>query len=314
MGENARWLAQGFLIQTLTGEPIYLGLAGLATALPSLAFSFVGGAIADRVDRRKVLLCTTTVSGSLTAFTALLVFSDLIQPWHVLAIAFALGTVFAFDAPARQALLPHLVAREDMASAVAINSAVWQGNRILGPVVAGLLIATVGIGFSYVVTSAGYLVGFVLISRLALPATAKGMSRGSMSANIKVGLRFIRSSPLFGAMIGLSFMTRHLWLLLCHAAARLRTRYPRCRCARLRGHGDIRRRRCRPGHAHDRLLQAGPPQRSHAARRRRYHRCLAHRLLRLTVPTTHRGHPLLCRLRELDLSQLGPDHRPAPLP
>jgi len=207
LGENARWLAQGYLIQTLTGQPIYLGLAGLATAVPNLAFSFVGGAIADRVDRRSVLLATTTISGSLTGLTAVLVFADVITPWMVLAIAFALGSVFAFDAPARQALLPHLVTREDMASAGAMNSAVWQGNRILGPVAAGLLIATAGIGFSYVVTSAGYLIGFALITRLVLPESAKGMTRGSMLQNIRVGLNFIRSSSLFASMMGLSFMT-----------------------------------------------------------------------------------------------------------
>jgi MFS family permease len=207
MGENGRWLAQGYLIQTITGEPIYLGLAGLATAVPNIAFAFVGGAIADRWNRQVIMLCTSGTTAALTGLTAFLVFADLVEVWHVLAIAAVLGTSFAFDAPARQALLPHLVSRDDMQSAVALNSAVWQSNRIVGPIVAGLLIATVGIGFSYVVTSAGYLAGFFFVTRLRLPGSAVGTSRGSMWANIREGLAFIRRSSLFSSMIGLSFMT-----------------------------------------------------------------------------------------------------------
>ena len=206
LGENARWLANGYLIQTITGKPIYLGLAGLFTAVPNILFSFVGGAMADRVSRRKILLFTSSFGSALTFLVALLVFTDLIAVWQLLGIAFLLGTSFAFDAPARQALLPHLVAREDMASAVALNSAVWQTNRITGPVVAGLLIAFVGIGFSYVATAIGYGLAFIMIAQLRLPAVAVER-RGSMLSSIREGLGFIRRSALFSGMIGLSFMT-----------------------------------------------------------------------------------------------------------
>ncbi len=123
----------GWLVYQLTGSPLYLGYVGLATAAPAIVLNLFGGVIADMLDQRRLIIVTQTVSGSLIMLLALLSYLELIQVWHVLVTAFLAGGLSAFNEPARQAILPRLLDRSAFMSAVALNSSIWQGSRIVAP-------------------------------------------------------------------------------------------------------------------------------------------------------------------------------------
>ena len=125
--------AQFWLMYQLTGSPLALGYVGLAQAVPGIVLNLVGGVFADKVDQRRLIMVTQTVTAGVIFLLATLTLLDLVRVWHVLALAFLAAAVNAFDEPARQALYPHLIDRRAMTSAVALNAAIWQGNRIVAP-------------------------------------------------------------------------------------------------------------------------------------------------------------------------------------
>ncbi|MFB3079237.1 MAG: MFS transporter, partial [Lysobacterales bacterium] len=127
---------QFWLMYELTGSALSLGYVGLAQALPGIVFNLLGGVFADKVDQRRLIMATQSLTASLIFLLATLTLMGLVQVWHVVAIAFLAAGVNAFDEPARHALYPHLIERRAMTSAVALNSAVWQGNRIVAPALA----------------------------------------------------------------------------------------------------------------------------------------------------------------------------------
>src|SRR5438132_9708282 len=137
---NMQYVAVAWLVYQLTESPAQLGISGLAQAVPNVAFSFVGGAMADRMDRKRLLLVTQGTTALLFFVLGTLVAAEIVQYWHVLVVAFLLGTVRSFDQPARQALLPLMVPREDIPKAVPLGNLVWQGTRLVGPATAGMLI------------------------------------------------------------------------------------------------------------------------------------------------------------------------------
>ena len=142
----------------LTSSPVSLGYVGLAQALPGIVLNLFGGVFADKVDLRRLILTTQILTASLIFLLATLTLLDMVRVWHVLVIAFVAGGVNAFDEPARQALYPHLIDRKVMMSAVALNSAIWQGNRIVAPAVAGIIIAFAGTAVSFYLSGVGFLV------------------------------------------------------------------------------------------------------------------------------------------------------------
>jgi hypothetical protein len=133
-------VGQGWLIYEITGSPWSLGLVGAANAIPAIFFNLFGGVFADRLDKRRLIIATQLTTGSLIFLLATLTLLGWVETWHVLAIALLAGGVEAFDNPARQALYPHLIDRKVMMSAVAMNSVIWQGTRIIAPGIAGILI------------------------------------------------------------------------------------------------------------------------------------------------------------------------------
>src|SRR3990172_11749396 len=144
IGFQMQQVAMQWLAYDLTGSPLYLGTVGLASALPTIALTLFGGVVADRVNRRQLLLFTQAGLGLIVAAAALLVWLRLIEPWHLLALAFLAGAITAFDQPSRAAIVPHLGDRRDLMNAVALISVVWQSSRIVGPALAGVLIGFLG--------------------------------------------------------------------------------------------------------------------------------------------------------------------------
>lgn len=195
---------QFWLVHQITGSPLSLGLVGLANAVPTIVFSPYGGVFADRFDNRRLILSTQIALAALIFLLAILTHLDVVRMWHILTIAFVSGAVNAFDQPARQTLYPHLIDRKVMTSAVALNSSVWQGTRIIAPAAAGVMIATVGTAASFYLAGAGYLIMAVVMLGLKVPRIESGAT-GSTTQEIVAGFRFVTGNSLFLFLIGMTF-------------------------------------------------------------------------------------------------------------
>ena len=124
-------VAMGWLVFELTASPVDLGILGAATAIPAIVFTVVGGVVADRYDKRGVLLTTTTLNALLLFVLAALVALDIVTVWHIWLIAAAISLVGAIDGPTRQSFFPHLIDKPALLSAVALNSVLWQATRMV---------------------------------------------------------------------------------------------------------------------------------------------------------------------------------------
>ena len=205
MGFQIMIVAQGWLVFDLTGSELYLGFVGLAAGLPAIVLNLIGGVVADKVDQRKLIIVTQSLSSLIMLTLATLVLADLVQIWHVMLTAFLIGSVQAFDGPTRQAMFPRLIEREDMMNAVALNSMVWQGTRVIGPAIGGIIIGTrLGASPAFYAGFVGFLLMAVMVSTLRLAPAAR--SKGSsVFRDMAEGIRFVRSSRIFTFLIGMTF-------------------------------------------------------------------------------------------------------------
>ena len=197
-------VGQGWLIYEITGSPWSLGLIGAANAIPAIFFNLFGGVFADRLDKRHLIISTQIITGSLIFILATLTLFGQVEAWHVVLVALLAGGVEAFDNPARQALYPHLIDRKVMMSAVAMNSTIWQGTRIIAPGIAGILIDLINTETALYIAGAGFVVLAVVMGRLKIPPIPRG-SLGSPLQDIKDGLKFIRVNSIFSFLIGMTF-------------------------------------------------------------------------------------------------------------
>ena len=205
MGFQIMIVAQGWLVFDLTGSELYLGFVGLAAGLPAIVLNLIGGVVADKVDQRKLIIVTQSLSSLIMLTLATLVLADLVQIWHVMLTAFLIGSVQAFDGPTRQAMFPRLIEREDMMNAVALNSMVWQGTRVIGPAIGGIIIGThLGASSGYFAGFVGFLLMAIMVSTLRLAPAAR--SKGSsVLRDMGQGLGFVRSNRIFTFLIGMTF-------------------------------------------------------------------------------------------------------------
>ncbi len=207
-GFQIAMFGQFWLIHELTGSTVYLGYVGLANAVPAIALNLVGGVVADRFDKQRLIVVTQVISALFVALLALITLAGVVEPWHVLTIAVFAGAINAFNQPARQSIYPHLIDRKVMMSAVALNSSIWQGTRIIAPAIGGVLIAIIDTGAAFVLASVLMLIFAVVVSFLKVPESARtGASRRQTSAftDIVEGLKFIRANSVFMFLIGMTF-------------------------------------------------------------------------------------------------------------
>jgi MFS family permease len=148
-GTWMQMIAQGLLVLTLWNSALALGLLTFANALPSIVVMLFGGVLADRADKRRILLATQMVMGALALAVGLLVVADAIQYWMLIAATIGLGVAFGYDMPAYQAFLPELVPPEKIGQVVALNSSTFHGSRMVGPAMAGAIISALGIAAAY---------------------------------------------------------------------------------------------------------------------------------------------------------------------
>ena len=205
MGFQIMLVAQGWLVFDLTGSELYLGYVGLAAGLPAILLNLVGGVVADKVDQRKLIIVTQSLSSLIMLALGTLVLADLVEIWHVMLTSFLIGSVQAFDGPTRQALFPRLIEREDMMNAVALNSMVWQGTRVIGPAIGGIIISTqLGASPGFYAGFVGFLLMAIMVSTLRIAPAAR--SRGSsVLRDMGQGIAFVRSNRIFTFLIGMTF-------------------------------------------------------------------------------------------------------------
>jgi predicted MFS family arabinose efflux permease len=190
--------------------PFYLGLVGLARAVPGLAFGLFGGVVADRADRRRLLIITQTSASIVAAILAVLTITERINIVEVVLLSALNSIIFSFDAPTRQAMVPRLVSDKQLMSAIGLNSAAFNGATLIGPLVGGVLIIPFGVGGLMMINAITYLaiVGALLLMR---PQPAVEPTRNlSMLESIREGLSFIRGDPVLRWVIALSIATAML--------------------------------------------------------------------------------------------------------
>jgi len=201
-------VARGLLAFQLTGSYAAVGIVMMSWGIPQLLLSLVGGAVADRVNKRNVILIAQTGTGTIAFVTAILIITGVITIPILFAIGLVQGTLFAFNMPARQALLAELVPQSELANAIALNNMAMNATRIVGPAVAGVVIAVWDVGAAYLLQSLIYLAVLYFLYRLP-PSTShlRGAgSRGSVPQEIAVGLRYILGSPTLRLLMLLAFV------------------------------------------------------------------------------------------------------------
>jgi MFS family permease len=195
---------QFWLVYQLTDSPLPLGYVGLANGIPAICLNLFGGVFADKCDQRRLVVITQSLTAIFIFVLATLTLFHVVQVWHILVIAFCAGAVESFDQPARQSLYPHLIDRKVIGSAVALNSCIWQGTRIIMPAVAGCIIAWTGTAMTFYLAGLGFVIMATVIYRLRVPPIVH-QTRGSAAQNILEGLTFIRQNSIFSFLIAMTF-------------------------------------------------------------------------------------------------------------
>ena len=169
MGTWITSVTQGYLVYSLTHSPFLLGVVSFASAVPVFFFSAFGGMISDRFDRRRLLLITQSLSCAESAVLAVLTLTHVIQVWMVVVLALFQGFVNAFDVPIRQAMTVEMVGKQDLRHAISLNSMMFNLARVIGPPVAGILIAVVGIGICFALDALSYGAVLICLTLMAFP-------------------------------------------------------------------------------------------------------------------------------------------------
>jgi len=194
--------AQGYLIYQLTGSPAYLGLVGFAGGFPAWLLTLYGGVIADRLSRRTLLVITQTAMMILAFILAGLTFSNHVQPWHVIVMAFFLGIANAFDAPARVSFVRELVNLEDMTNAIALNSMMFNIAVVVGPSVAGLTYAKFGPAWCFTLNGLSFIAVIVALLLMRIAMVKQPAQRSTALSELSEGLRYVFSNRLILSLIG----------------------------------------------------------------------------------------------------------------
>ena len=201
---NMQQVAQGWLVYEMTSSAIQLTWVTLAFMLPQVFFALVGGVLADRVRKKPLIGWSPIINGVATLYLTIVIFSGEVTFWHFVAIGFLNGTIMALSIPARTALIPEIVGEQRIFNAMAFNTAAWNLSRILGPALAGFMIAqladgdttsTYGVGWVYVVISILYFfsgASVLLIKHAGNPTDAP---RKSPFQDTLEGLRYVVRSP-----------------------------------------------------------------------------------------------------------------------
>jgi MFS family permease len=208
VGTWMQTVAQAWLVYRLTGSAVLLGLVGFAGQFPVFLFATIGGAFADRHNRHRILLITQTSSMLLAFCLAALTLTHLVQVWHVFILASLLGLVNAFDVPTRQAFVIEMVGRDDLINAIALNSSMFNAARIVGPTIAGILVAAVGEGWCFFANAVSYIAVIIGLLLMKITRQERVSLPGSTLASIIEGLEYAaRTGPVRALLLLLGLVS-----------------------------------------------------------------------------------------------------------
>ena len=196
-------LGQQWLVLSLTNSALWLGVIAFCSSIPILLFSMLGGVVADRVNKRYFLMFTQGAAALQALVLAVLTSSGRVQVWQVVICALALGTINAFDTPARQAFVVDLVGKEDLANAIALNSSIFNGSRIFGPAIAGILVAIPQIGpaGAFYLNSLSFLAVIFSLMLMDVKPKASVARLQSIRANLTEGLSYARTHSIVASLM-----------------------------------------------------------------------------------------------------------------
>src|SRR5436190_11870230 len=198
-------LAQSWLVYELTKSAWYLGLDAFLGQIPIFLFSMLGGVVADRKDRRKILVYSQVVQMACALTLATIAYLGVVQVWHVLLLSFTVGTAQAFGGPAYQAMIPTLVKKEDLQNAIAMNSIQFNVARVIGPTIGGITLAKFGPTWCFGLNALSFLAVIFTLTKVA-PRPPAMTVKEPVIESMKVGLRFIRDHATMGGLVVLAFL------------------------------------------------------------------------------------------------------------
>ena len=199
-------VAQSWLVWELTRSPVAIGIVAFFDSMPRLLVGALGGAIADRFDRRRVLLITQTLAMIQAIIYWLAVWFNAISFWHIVVLSFFLGIVNTINQTARQSLVNSLVPREELLNAIGLQSSVFNFSKILGPSAGGIIIAYVGIADCFLVNAVSFLALIVNLQLMELPPWEARADRQSIWTDIKDGFTYVRGSRRISHIISISYI------------------------------------------------------------------------------------------------------------
>ncbi len=194
-------LAQAWLVYRLTGSAAQLGLVGFCGQIPVFLFAAVGGTVADRFNRHRIIVGTQVSAMLLASILTVLTLSGSVQVWHVYVLATCLGIVNAFDIPARQAFLVEMVGKDDLMNAIALNSSMFNSARVLGPAVAGILVAVIGEGWCFFANAVSYLAVITGLLLMKLTPRRPDLRPGSTLDHYAESFRYVGTTSPIRALL-----------------------------------------------------------------------------------------------------------------
>jgi MFS family permease len=193
-------VAQAWLVYSLTGSSLKLGAVGFAGQIPVFLIAPFGGITADRSNRQRLVIATQTASMILAAILAWLTLSHRVQVWHVFVLAALLGVVNAFDIPGRQSFLVDMVGKEDLMNAIALNSSMFNGARVVGPAVAGILVAKIGEGWCFAANALSYIAVIIGLMMMRVQCARRHRSSSPL-ADIVEGFHWVIQTKIIRALL-----------------------------------------------------------------------------------------------------------------
>jgi MFS family permease len=196
-------VAEAWLVYRLSHSPLLLGVAAFASQIPVFLLAPWGGVLADRYDRRKILLWTQALSGIQAMILALLTLTHVVTIWHVIILAAGLGIVNAIDMPTRQAFVVDMVSRDDLMNAIALNSSMFNGARVIGPAVAGVVVAAIGEGWCFFANAVSYIAVIAGLWMMTTKQRQRHSQMPSALSQVKEGFRFVMAERPVRALLAL---------------------------------------------------------------------------------------------------------------
>jgi len=193
-------VAQSWLMYKLTGSALKLGEVDFASQIPVFLVAPLGGITADRVNRQRLVIATQIASMILAGILAWLTLTGVVQPWHIFVLAALLGVVNAFDIPGRQSFIIDMVGKEDLMNAIALNSSMFNGARVIGPMVAGILVPLIGEGWCFAANAISYVAVIINLFLMRVHCAPRA-SKHSPIEDIIEGFRWVNQTKVIRALL-----------------------------------------------------------------------------------------------------------------